>query len=65
MTIRRKPHRTKARKSETRQMQQDPRQAALMLKKLKEILDRFDRLPVLDNRSAEEILGYDENGVPR
>lgn len=24
----------------------------------------FSRLPVLDTRSAEEILGYDEHGLP-
>lgn len=28
------------------------------------ILDRFDALPMLDPRSADEILGYDENGLP-
>lgn len=27
------------------------------------ILDRVDRLPVLDTRSAEEILGYNEHGA--
>jgi hypothetical protein len=32
---------------------------------LSEILDRVDRLPVLDDRSADEIVGYDENGFPR
>ncbi|ASY71518.1 antitoxin [Sinorhizobium fredii USDA 205] len=25
---------------------------------------RWAKLPVLDNRSADEILGYDENGLP-
>jgi antitoxin VapB len=29
-----------------------------------EILARVDALPELDNRSADEILGYDENGLP-
>lgn len=28
------------------------------------ILRRVDKLPVLDSRSADEIIGYDENGVP-
>jgi hypothetical protein len=28
------------------------------------IVERVARLPVLDDRSAEEILGYDENGLP-
>lgn len=26
---------------------------------------RVAALPVLDERSADEILGYDENGLPR
>ncbi len=28
------------------------------------LLRRVDALPVLDQRSADEIIGYDENGVP-
>ena len=32
---------------------------------LAEIADRCARLPVLDQRSADEILGYDEHGLPR
>lgn len=32
---------------------------------LREILRRVDRLPVLDSRSPDEIIGYDENGLPR
>ena len=31
---------------------------------LDEILARFDALPVLDTRSEDEILGYDDNGLP-
>jgi antitoxin VapB len=31
---------------------------------LREILRRVDRLPVLDSRSPDEIVGYDENGLP-
>jgi len=33
-------------------------------KKLDAILARFDALPVLDPRSPDEILGYDEFGLP-
>ena len=33
--------------------------------KLDEILRRVDRLPTLDARPEAEILGYDEQGVPR
>jgi antitoxin VapB len=29
------------------------------------IARRFSSLPVLDDRSDEEIIGYDENGIPR
>jgi antitoxin VapB len=29
-----------------------------------ELLARIDALPIYDNRSADEILGYDENGLP-
>lgn len=31
---------------------------------LREILRRVDRLPVLDSRCPDEIVGYDENGLP-
>lgn len=31
---------------------------------IQEILDRVAALPVLDDRTPEEIIGYDENGVP-
>jgi len=30
-----------------------------------EILERVDRLPILDPRTPDEILDYDENGLPR
>ena len=32
---------------------------------LEEIAERCAQLPVLDRRSADEILGYDERGLPR
>ncbi len=38
--------------------------APLLKDRLYEILDRIDRMPRLDDRSADEILGYDENGLP-
>ena len=34
-------------------------------KDIDDILARVHALPVLDYRPAEEILGYDENGLPR
>ena len=32
---------------------------------LREVRMRLSRLPVLDTRPADEILGYDESGLPR
>ena len=32
---------------------------------IEEILRRVDALPVLDDRSPNEIIGYDEHGIPR
>lgn len=32
---------------------------------LTEAQERLARLPVLDSRTADEILGYDEKGLPR
>lgn len=31
---------------------------------LTDIVDRFSLLPVLDDRPADEILGYDDSGLP-
>ncbi|MBZ5679477.1 MAG: type II toxin-antitoxin system VapB family antitoxin [Acidobacteriia bacterium] len=41
------------------------RRSQILLSQLEEILRRVDQLPVLDRRSADEILGYDEHGLPR
>ena len=32
---------------------------------INQILARVDALPELDNRTADEIIGYDENGLPK
>jgi antitoxin VapB len=32
---------------------------------LREVRLRLSHLPILDTRPADEILGYDENGLPR
>jgi antitoxin VapB len=45
-----------------RQAPRDPRQIE---KALREIGERCSKLPVLDHRSPDEILGYDENGLLR
>jgi len=42
-----------------------PQQNRNVTNQLREILRRVDRLPVLDSRSPDEIVGYDENGLPR
>jgi hypothetical protein len=34
------------------------------LRALQEIARRFDELPVLDDREPDEIIGYDEDGLP-
>ena len=31
---------------------------------IEEVLERLRRLPVLDDRSPDEIIGYDEHGLP-
>lgn len=33
--------------------------------RLEDIIQRLRALPVLDKRSADEIVGYDEHGIPR
>ena len=43
----------------------EARLADNMIEKLKRIVDEFNQLPVLDDRSPDEILGYDEHGAPR
>lgn len=34
------------------------------VRNLEEIIRHFNSLPVLDDRTDDEILGYDENGLP-
>ena len=41
------------------------RRGKVVLSQLEEILRRVDRMPVLDPRTPDEILGYDEHGLPR
>ncbi len=41
------------------------RRGHILASQLEEILRRVDHLPVLDERAADEILGYDEHGLPR
>lgn len=41
-----------------------PQPDPFLLAKVKAIAERVAALPVLDDRSADEILGYDEHGLP-
>ncbi|HYL86174.1 MAG TPA: type II toxin-antitoxin system VapB family antitoxin [Candidatus Angelobacter sp.] len=41
------------------------RSAKSLVQEVDDILHRVDALPTLDNRSEEEILGYDAEGLPR
>lgn len=41
------------------------RQILSVEERLNQILQRVDALPELEHRSADEIIGYDENGLPR
>ena len=41
------------------------RRSQVVLSQLEDILRRVDRLPILDSRTPDEILGYDEQGLPR
>jgi antitoxin VapB len=48
-----------ARETRQREAEIERRRAAINA-----IVERFSRLPVLDDRSEDEILGYDEHGLP-
>ena len=37
----------------------------VLTSQIEELLRRVDALPVLDSRPEDEILGYDEHGIPR
>ena len=40
------------------------RRGRRLVDELDDIADRCSRLPVLDDRTPDEILGYDEHGLP-
>ncbi len=44
---------------------QADRRRQVIRTQLDDILRRVDRLPVVDSRTPDEILGYNENGLPR
>ncbi|MGH9494229.1 MAG: type II toxin-antitoxin system VapB family antitoxin [Candidatus Sulfotelmatobacter sp.] len=41
------------------------KQSRVAQAQIEEILRRVDQLPILDARTTDEIIGYDENGIPR
>jgi len=41
------------------------RRSRVLESQIDEILARVDQLPILDTRTPDEILDYDENGLPR
>jgi len=41
------------------------RRSGILAGQLEDLLRRVDALPTLDSRSEDEILGYDEHGMPR
>jgi antitoxin VapB len=41
------------------------RRSQILASQLDEILHRVDEMPDLDSRSPDEIIGYDEFGLPR
>ena len=43
---------------------QHQRRSQILASQLQEVLCRIDQLPVLDSRTPDEILGYDDHGLP-
>lgn len=41
------------------------RRSRVLASQIEDLLQRVDALPTLDSRSDDEILGYDEHGMPR
>jgi hypothetical protein len=41
------------------------RRSRVLSRQIDDILQRVDAMPTLDTRSADEILGSDEHGLPR
>jgi len=41
------------------------RREKILTEQIEDLLRRVDQLPILDSRPEDEILGYDEHGIPR
>lgn len=50
---------------EDRLQREQRRRGKASLEELMEIVRRYASRPVVDDRSADEIIGYDERGLPR
>jgi antitoxin VapB len=44
--------------------QETPEEREARKARILEILERMHKLPILDYRSADELVGYDEDGLP-
>jgi antitoxin VapB len=42
-----------------------PSRKAALLEDMAEIRRRWSEMPIVDDRTPDEIIGYDENGLPR
>lgn len=49
---------------ERRERLKNGRRSLVLAAQLDDILRRVDEMPDLDSRSPDEIIGYDENGLP-
>jgi antitoxin VapB len=58
------PLRARLISDEAREQQSDAASVAARLAKLQAIVRRLDALPILDSREPDEVIGYDENGLP-
>ena len=56
---------TKALRERLRVVRPDRRSEAEYLAEIRKIVSDYNRRPVVDDRSPDEIIGYDENGLPR
>ena len=56
---------TKALRERLRIVQGDSRTEAEYLADIRKIVADYNRRPIVDTRSPDEIIGYDENGLPR
>ena len=56
---------TTALRERLRVVQGDSRTDAEYLSDIRKIVADYSRRPVVDSRTPDEIIGYDENGLPR